>query len=165
MKKQNLITVAYLILICLSSLQTNAQLAKTFNYENSFALVFNSEQKQIAQAGGNQIDISFPVMIKTDNSGGGKALVTTGRICAIIGGGMMGWYLGTKLSDEDSEISSGILIGGAVLATTGIILTAIGSKKINKSLSMNNKYQPALSLQRNYSGANSFSLGLKIMVQ
>lgn len=89
---------------------------------------------------------------------GGRPLKTTGNILAAIGGGMMGWYLGTKLGDEDSDISSGILIGGAALTLTGIVLSTIGSKQINRSLSNNRKYQPSFAFQKDYRGNTAFCI-------
>lgn len=164
MQKQILTFLAF-IFICFISLQVNAQLSNTFKKESCFTLAYCSKQMVLSESLPNKLAMSLPIMAQADNTGGGKTLVTTGKILAIIGGGMIGWYLGTKLGNEDSEISSGILIGGAVLATTGIILSAIGSKKVKKSLSYNSKYQPSFSLHKNHSGYNAFCLGLKITVK
>lgn len=164
MNKRHFKTAACLLFICLSGLQANAQFTKANTSEHCFVLAFGTNQLQSSKIRNNQMDTPFRD-IRSDNSGGGKALVITGRILAGVGGGMAGWYLGTKLADEDSDISSGILIGGVVLAATGIVLAAVGAKKINKSLSNTNRVKPELFLSKNYTGGNSYCLGLKIFVK
>ncbi len=96
---------------------------------------------------------------------GGRPLKTTGNILAAVGGGMMGWYLGTKLGDEDAEISSGILIGGAALTITGIVLSTIGRKQITRSLSHNNKFQPSLSFQKDYRGNIAYCIQVTSIIK
>jgi len=67
---------------------------------------------------------------------GGRSLLVTGQIIGGIGGVMLGWDLGNRVSGEEGNA---ILLGvGAVGFSAGMIMIFSGLNKMNKSLELYN---------------------------